>query len=533
LAGLFIRLKNRLIRNRLRRSGAFGVLGYALIWLASAAAGLIVGFLAWGAGRLFGADGVGVWFGVIGLAWLVLPLVSGALDETVDPRRLELLPLARRQLAVGLLAAGLVGPGALISLLAVAGAAVWAIDRPVVLVPVIVSGLGFVLWCLASSRLVTTFFSDLLRTRRGRDLAVIGASILAGLVSLGLILLTPGSDLPGAPGVDSGSGFLDIDLSRNPLRWTPPGGLGRALGLFAGGDWIGGLILLVYGVGATMVVMVLWQLVLTRLATRAPRSAAVRSVVSGQGLAPALLNNWPGPAAATSGKELRFMRRDPRFRAQAVGISIAMALLGFGAGRSLLRTEYAPFLAAVVAWMVATTGFNVFGMDDGSFWAYLVSGVDLRRVLIGKNLAFGLLGAPLLVVAALVLAFVSGHYAHLLAAILGGLAVLFVWLAVGNVTSILGAVPMPESNLFGSRNTSGAAALAAIAGIVAAGALTAPIAAAIGLPAALIGPWAGTIGAVAALGLGWLIYRLSLRVAGGLLLSRSLRMLEVLDRPSV
>ncbi|HSL27111.1 MAG TPA: hypothetical protein VLA54_12595 [Acidimicrobiia bacterium] len=530
MARLFIRLKNRLTRNRLRRSGPLGLVGYVLIWLASLAAGLVVGFVAWGAGRLFGTDGLGVWFAVIGLAWLVLPLMAASLDETLDPRRLELLPLTRRQLAAGLLAAALIGPGTLITVLGVAGASAWAIERPLAVFPVLVTGLVFVLWCLASSRLLTTLLTDLLRTRRGRDLAVIGASLVAGLGSLAGVMLSGGSEDRPAEGFDR---LLELDLSGNPLAWTPPGALGRAVGLFGERRWAEGLILLGYGVGATAVVIVLWQVVLARLTTRAPQSAAVRQIAKRHGLVPAGLRAWPGPAAGTGGKELRYLRRDPRFRAQAVGIVITMALLGYGVGRALLGTAYAPFLAAVVAWMVATTGFNIFGMDDRSFWAYLVTGVDLRRVLIGKNLAFGLIGAPLLILVAVVLAVLSGQFAHLLSAILAGIAVLLVWLGVGNVTSVLGAFPMPETNLFGSRNTSGVAALTALLGIMAAGALTVPIAAAVGLPAVLIGAGAGTLGAIAALGLGWLIYRLSLRMAGGLLASRSMRMLEVLDKPPV
>ncbi len=128
---------------------------------------------------------------------------------------------------------------------------------------------------------------------------------------------------------------------------------------------------------------------------------------------------------------------------------------------------------------------------------------------------------------------IAGEFAHLLTAVLSSLAVLAVWLGVGNVTSVLGAFPMPESNLFGSRNTTAAAGAVAIVGVLAAGALTVPVAAAVGVPAAMLGPWQGLVGAVVACGLGWLAYRLSLNVAGGLLDSRAEKLLEVLDRPPV
>ncbi len=118
------------------------------------------------------------------------------------------------------------------------------------------------------------------------------------------------------------------------------------------------------------------------------------------------------------------MRRDPRFRSQAVGLVIALAAIGFGVGGFLIGTEYAPFLATVIAWMVGSTSFNLFGMDDRSFWAYLVSGVDLRRILAGKNLALALIGIPAVSLVALLMSLAAGDVSHLLTAILSALAVL-------------------------------------------------------------------------------------------------------------
>src|SRR2546430_17468214 len=46
------------------------------------------------------------------LGWLFLPLLFFGVDETLDPARFALLPLPRRTLAVGMLAAACVGiPG--------------------------------------------------------------------------------------------------------------------------------------------------------------------------------------------------------------------------------------------------------------------------------------------------------------------------------------------------------------------------------------------------------------------------------------
>jgi ABC-2 type transport system permease protein len=401
---------------------------------------------------------------------------------------------------------------------------IWSFTGTASILPITLAGRIFVVWCLASSRLVTTFLSDLLRSRRGRDLAVVGVSLAVGAIVIF-------ANLYPVPGASAGEmpqlGNIGI------LGWTPPGAMGEAMSDFGEGDWGAGGARVAYGLAVTGVVVWLWQIVLGRLSTRTSSNARVRTVGEGVSLVPRIFRGRSGPVYVTAGKELRYMRRDPRFRSQAVGLVLALAALGFGAGQFLLGTEYAPFLATVIAWMVASTGFNLFGMDDRSFWAYVVSGVDLRRILAGKNLALALIGVPAVGLVAVLMSSVAGEFSHLASAILAGLSVLALWLGVGNVTSVLGAFPMPESNLFGSRNASAAAGAVAIVGVLAAGALTVPVAAAVGLPAVLLGPSQGLIGALGALALGWLAYRLSLNVAGGLLDSRAQKLLEVLDKPPV
>jgi ABC-2 type transport system permease protein len=526
MVGLFVRLKFRLTRNRLRRAGAWGMVGFIMIWLGSVVVGALLGLLAFGAGHWWGGDGLSMVFSVVGLGWIVMPVVAAALDETVDPRRLELIPLKRGRLAAGLLAAAAIGPGTVITALAIAGACIWAATGAASLLPVIGAGLALAIWCLGSSRLVTTFLTDLLRSRRGRDVAVVAISLAVGIAVIFTNVYRPGRRV-------TVEGIPELGLLGSTLAWTPPGAMGQAMAAFGAGRWSGGAGRLLYGVAATGLVVWLWQIVLDRLATRTTGNPRVRTVGEGVSLVPRVFSGRSGPVYATAGKELRYMRRDPRFRSQAVGLVIALAAIGFGAGRFMIGTEYAPFLATVIAWIVATSAFNLFGMDDRSFWAYVVSGVDLRQILAGKNLALSLVGLPGVLVVAIVFSSIAGAFVHLPAAILAALSVLAVWLGVGNVTSVMGAFPMPESNLFGSRNTSAAAGAVAIVGVLAAGALTVPLAAVVGLPTLLLGPWQGLVGALVAAVLGWLAYRSSLNIAGGILESRTMKMLEVLDKPAV
>ena len=60
-----------------------------------------------------------------------------------------------------------------------------------------------------------------------------------------------------------------------------------------------------------------------------------------------------------------------------------------------------------------------------------------------------------------------------------------------------------------------------------------PVAALVVAPLLIWGTWEGLLGAAVAVVIGLLIHRLSLRVAGSLLESRALRLLDVLDKPPV
>jgi ABC-2 type transport system permease protein len=525
VAWLYLRLKARLIRNRLRKAGGWATLAFIGIWSLALGVGSIMGILGGVVARLVGGEGTAALFTLAGIAWLVGPVAAAALDETIEPRRLELLPITPAQMSRGLLVASLLGPGALVTILFVTGAVVGSSPDWLSLIPSVAAGASLVIWCLASARWVTTLLTDLLRSRAGRDIAVVGAAVLGGGMAFASTFLSTGNGDP----LPALTGFGKVAV------YLPPGALGRSLGLLADGEWVLGLALLVYGWAAIALVMIGWQRSLFRLSTRAPGRASERVARAGHTpLVPRLLSGWPGPQAATAGKELRYLRRDPRFRSQAVGLAVALAALGLGAGRSLFGTEYSPFLSVIVAWMAAsTTGFNQFGFDDRSFWAYLVTGVELRRVLLGKNLAVVLMGLPVLVLVAIVMAVLVGDARHLLSAVLAGAAILAVWLAVGNVVSVLGAYPLPESNLFGSRNVSGSALFASLGGLLAAGLLSLPVAALVVAPLLLWGALPGVVGAAMAVVVGVLVHRLSLRVAGSLLESRSLHLLEVLDKPPV
>ena len=115
------------------------------------------------------------------LGWLFLPLLGMGTDETLDPSRLALLPLERPTLMRGLLAASLLGLAPVATLLALSGALIRL--RPGLAGTLVIGCLLVVelLLCVVGSRAMTTLFSGVLRSRRGRDLLVFVVAV-AGIV---------------------------------------------------------------------------------------------------------------------------------------------------------------------------------------------------------------------------------------------------------------------------------------------------------------------------------------------------------------
>src|SRR3954467_11934665 len=122
MVGVFVKLKLTLIRNGLRGGWQRQV---GLILGAVAALPLAaLGFLAL---AVSGRDSdVAQQVAVIGctvlfVGWISLPVLGFGSDETLDPSRLALLPLTRRQLMTGLLSASVIGLAPVATLLALSG----------------------------------------------------------------------------------------------------------------------------------------------------------------------------------------------------------------------------------------------------------------------------------------------------------------------------------------------------------------------------------------------------------------------------
>jgi ABC-2 type transport system permease protein len=473
VARVFLRLKLRLLANGLGASGGrrVGVLFGAAFGLVLSVSGYVA--LASLAGNPRATDGAVIAFGGAMVAWAVLPLLAFGTDDTLDPSRLAALPLTRRQLLSGLLAASGVGVAPVATLVALAGVFAgvsgggWAARA--------VTGVALVLellLCLSVSRAVTSALSGWSRSRRGRDFSVVATAVIGGAVYVVSQVIAPR-----VKGGLSGAGLRRLAAA---LRWTPAGQAAAAIGN-ARDQHLGAAAGELAVAAVSVVALILWW-----------SSSLARSMITGdrsgsdgdrggpaadlfpRPLSRVLPRNRAGAVAA---RDLRYAWRDPRRRADIVTalvfgtlVPLVPALRAGHLGRGHI------FAVASVAVFGSRQVLNQFGTDGSALWTNLQSGGNLGADVAGKNLAVALVVGPAIVVVAVVLAALVGAWSFLASALAVGFGVLGVVMGVGDIASVLAPYPLPErtTNLYATNTGQGCATglvqlgFLAVVGVVAA-----------------------------------------------------------------
>ncbi len=446
MVGVFFRLKLRLIRNgfRIKRvQVVFFVLGALFAVQASLGGFALLAFSSREAVARVAFPVVG--FAGLFMAWVLLPVFGFGLDETLDPSRLALLPLSRRQLMTGLFTASATGLAPAATLIALAGALVgYASYGPGTAIVAIALLTEFAL-CLVAARAVTTAVSGLLRRRRVRDLWVIGLTLFALLLN---VLFQSLRFLGERVGPEEAFRIAGL------VRWFPPGMLGHAIVDADAGRFGFAVLQLIPPLVLLGLLWTWWAATLERLTTTveaaAPRAAKGDStdrVPGSVALYPRIAmllprNRWGAVAA----KDLRYLSREPVQRAQrlttfmlALGAVVAVAVF------QPVRRPPTTLASSLFLWWFSLAAMSQFAMDRGAYWMNVVAAGDPEDDLIGKNVMVGLLSLPLFLFVAVAFAAITGGWAYLPVALATGLGALAVALGVGNVVSVRLAQPMPET----------------------------------------------------------------------------------------
>jgi ABC-2 type transport system permease protein len=528
-AGLFVRMKLRLIRNGLRSGGRrLGMFIFGSVFgLFLAASGLLTLSIPGLAEDQRAAE---VMFPLVGgavtLGWIIFPLLFFGVDESLDPARFALLPVRRRALIRGLFAAALIGVPPLATLVALLGSVVAALLLGGLLAGVaqLLGVLVGLLVCVALSRSVTSALATALRGRRSREVATVVIALSAGLLGplqfavSGLIRRTDGRGL---------AGLADV------LTWTP---FGAAFSLgpdVAAGRYGAAAVKLGLVVALIALLLWWWSVTLERAMLGAATSSAPRRRTGG-GSTPVtqlLPRCLPRSAfGALAAREIRYWWRDARRRAGIITFTVVGFFLPIltvsGSGGSLpLAGVTLVFVAAVVAISLA----NQFGYDHSAYAAHLVIGVPGRVELAARTAGFSAYAMPVLILIASVVSIVAGRPAGapvLIAMVLAGYGTA---LAVVLPISVLAAFPIPQtSSPFAMSSGSGAAkGLLTFVAMLGTVVVTVPLHLGWLLPG---GAWLWA-GPVIALGFGAAVFWLSLRVTAPVLDRRAPELLTVVSTP--
>ncbi|MQS12716.1 transporter [Streptomyces kaniharaensis] len=433
-------LKLRLLRNGLRRSP-----GRATVYVLGAVVGLafaagIALAMAMLNGRYAGSGDAGVMLvGVLALGWTAIPLFLFSSDESADPTRLTMLPLRPGPLLRGSLLAGLIGPGPLVSLVLVTGAALSGADGAGSAAAAVL-GMPLTVICLVTlSRAVAAGNARMLSSRRGKDFAIFGGLLFALLIQVANI---GSQSIFGRPG-------SQLDLSplkpiASVLRWIPPVSAMDAART-AGEGRYGLALLQLAAAGALLAALLRWwrrslqELMVTPDSSTLEVARGVQSS-RGWGFLPA------GRTGAVMQRHLRYAWREPRAKAAVftgIGMTLVVCVL------SLVQGWASVYLLAAAGMFLGLQMLNLFGMDGSAFWmvaATLLTPSDARDELRGRAYAVLSYAVPVTLVLGLVLAVVTGDWAHLPAALGLALALLGCGIATGATLSVLAPYTMPADS---------------------------------------------------------------------------------------
>ncbi|WP_432833301.1 ABC transporter permease [Dactylosporangium sp. CA-092794] len=537
----FVRLKLRILRNTLRpgRPGPtegsarrLGRYSRLIMFIVGAVFGLCAALLGFGAfaGSSLAGDHlrptVAAFAGAaVVLAWIFIPLLFFGVDETLDPARFALLPIPRRTLVLGMLAAACFGIPPIVTLLAtlgsVLGAAVTGGPGPA-LVAVLGALVGMCV-CIAASRAVTSAFSRMLRSRRVRDLAALLIALLGvscnPLVQLIVALLQRGES-------------RQATLVGEVLSWTPLAAPYVAYVDALDGNWALVFVRLLIGVAGVALLLWWWlRTIESAMVGAAAGPGAARRGDTGQSPVRAFIPRpvrflRPSRFTGLLSREMRYWLRDPRRRASLISLLATSVVVPFAFTFSASSSQNTGLSKGALVYSLTFAGafiglvlVNQFGNDGTAYALHMLTAVPGQLELAARALAVGLLTFPLLTAGTVAVSIFSGHVDQLPAALGVGLAAFGISVGAAGVTSVLAPYPMPDtSNPFAMNSGRGSAkGFLSFVSMIVTWALAAPLPILFSLlPGALT--WVLLpIGVAWGLTLAWV----GTRVAGGLLERRA------------
>ncbi len=325
---------------------------------------------------------------IIVLGFIVLPLVFGV-DDALDPRRFALFPISATQLSIGLGVAALVSiPALVIGVVAAAQVVTWSRGALPAAIAVI-GALLIIATCILASRVSAALAAWLLHTSRARDASSIVAVVF--LLALAPIAIW-------IAGIDwQREGFAVLDSVARVASWTPLGAAWAAPGDAAEGQLGAAAVKLLIAAGFVALLAFAWRylvqwMLITHTRARAPK------LHRGLGWFTA----FPAtPSGVIAARTLSYWGRDARYRASLMmipviplGVMIPLAIAGVP--WDYLALFPLPLIALFLGWSL----HNDVAYDSTSVWLHVAADVRGTADRLGRALPALLVGIPLVLLGA-------------------------------------------------------------------------------------------------------------------------------------
>jgi ABC-2 type transport system permease protein len=403
--------------------------------------------------------------------WVFGPLLVGGVDESLDPTRLALLPLTPREMRRGLVVGSLIGTLPIGTVVALSGAIIGQPASPVAMASALGIAITLLLLCLGASRALAVALAYASRSRRGKDLAMLLASLGAAALFLGTQAVR----------------FFGEGTRNAIIKWLrilPSGQLAVALAELQAGQTGKALLrTLPWAVVAGLLIR-LWLRGMDRLLVDGERVVHVRATQNHSSLAlvPRALRRWAKhPSVIMASKDLRYLARSPQRRSSlivtvVIGTMFALLQSMRFAGGTDLAVLGAPI--AVLFGIHATN--NLLGTDAPALWIDQSAGIGLRQQLVARGLA----ATPNLIVptilAAGVLTVLNGGLRAFFVIVVLSLTCWGIPLGVGSVVSVIAPFSQPDvgnphANRRASTGRGGLVSIMAVVGICSLGIAALPV----------------------------------------------------------
>ncbi|MDQ3754289.1 MAG: hypothetical protein M3371_06105, partial [Acidobacteriota bacterium] len=372
-------------------AGGMGVAAYALVGRSVGGNAALTGL---GGAELRGALVLFILLATIYLTWATVPLSLGG-GSQFTPGRMLLYPVSLRKLFALDLLSELTSLAAIFAMPAVCAIALGAgLASGNVGQSLVIAACALV-FGVALAKLLSTCVGVLMQARRTRGealLAFVGAMAAFTGVLFGQSerLLEGAREFPAV------------------LRWTPPGAAALALAGASGANgarefWFAVALLLTYAAAA---ILLAYWIAKRSLASSGHASGKRETSEASGARTRAALAGWSLPFASPQlssivEKELRYAKRNAQLRVMALMplvLTLSFSLIGRrrGGGESLSWfQEFAPYMEGsraalsllyVFMIMSAVSG-NLFAFEGGGMRTLVLSPVERRTILLGKNLA--------------------------------------------------------------------------------------------------------------------------------------------------